>query len=327
MNIVKAVSVVLASAALLAVSIPADAKRLGGGKNTGKQTNSIQRDSTPASPAATPAAGTAAQQTGAASAMAAKPAAAAAATSTRSKWMGPIAGLAAGLGLAALASHFGFGEALANGLMIALLVMVVLGVIGFIMAKRRAAQNGAMRPAYAGNAGNTSVPSAFTPASQETPNMQRTGFSGIGSGLGGVGGAAGAAGAFTGTNPSATPDVPAGFEVESFLRNAKVYFLRLQAANDARNLNDIQEFTTPEMYGELAMDINERTGTQRTDVTDLVASFMGIERHATQFVAGVKYTGKVSEAGEAPQPFTEAWVLVKPLDGGGWLLAGIEQLN
>lgn len=327
MNIVKVVSVVLASAALLAVSIPADAKRLGGGKNTGKQSNSIQRDSTPASPAATPAAGTAAQQTGAASAMAAKPAAAAAAASTRSKWMGPIAGLAAGLGLMALASHFGFGEALANGMMIALLVMVVLGVIGFIMAKRRAAQNGGMRPAYASaSAGNQSTPSAFTPASQESPNMQRTGFSGIGAGLGGAG-AVGAAGAFTGTNPSATPDVPAGFEVDSFLRNAKVYFLRLQAANDARNLNDIQEFTTPEMYGELAMDINERTGTQRTDVTDLVASFMGIERHANQFVAGVKYTGKVSEAGEAPQPFTEAWVLVKPLEGGGWLLAGIEQLN
>ena len=50
-----------------------------------------------------------------------------------------MAGIAAGLGLAALASHFGFGDELASMLMIGLLVMGVLMVIGFIMRKRAAA--------------------------------------------------------------------------------------------------------------------------------------------------------------------------------------------
>ena len=44
-----------------------------------------------------------------------------------------LAGLAAGLGLAALASHFGFGEQLANMMMIGLLIMVVMVVMVVIV--------------------------------------------------------------------------------------------------------------------------------------------------------------------------------------------------
>ena len=59
-------------------------------------------------------------------------------------WMGPLAGLAAGLGLAALASHLGFGEELASMLMIGLLVMAVLVVIGLVMRRRTAAHESVM---------------------------------------------------------------------------------------------------------------------------------------------------------------------------------------
>lgn len=50
--------------------------------------------------------------------------------------MGPVAGLAAGLGLAALASHFGFGEELASFMMMALLAVVVMAAVGFFLRKR-----------------------------------------------------------------------------------------------------------------------------------------------------------------------------------------------
>ena len=92
----------------------AEAKRLGGGKSAG-----MQRQATPA-PAAP--AGMAAAPT-----KAAKPAtpapAAAAPTATppkqgMSRFLGPLAGLAAGLGIAALLSHFGLGEAAASFLKI-----------------------------------------------------------------------------------------------------------------------------------------------------------------------------------------------------------------
>ena len=53
-------------------------------------------------------------------------------------------------------------------------------------------------------------------------------------------------------------DVPAGFDTEAFVRNAKVYFVRLQDAWDRGNSNDIREFTTPEMFAEVKLDIDAR---------------------------------------------------------------------
>jgi predicted lipid-binding transport protein (Tim44 family) len=52
--------------------------------------------------------------------------------------------------------------------------------------------------------------------------------------------------------------IPADFDVAGFTRNAKVNFIRLQAASDTGNLNDIREFTTPEMFAELKMELAER---------------------------------------------------------------------
>jgi len=112
------------------------AKRLGGGKSFG-----VQRQMTP--PPKSPTAAPAQNPSAAASTAAAAPAAAAAQAPKRS-WMGPLAGLAAGLGLAALASHFGFGGELASMLMIGLLVMAVIAVIGFFMRKRSVGQSPAM---------------------------------------------------------------------------------------------------------------------------------------------------------------------------------------
>ena len=66
----------------------------------------------------------------------------------RNRWLGPIAGLAAGLGIAALLSHFGLGEAfagaMANMIIIALIVMVAVMLFRFIMRKR-AAQSAGVR--------------------------------------------------------------------------------------------------------------------------------------------------------------------------------------
>ena len=53
----------------------------------------------------------------------------------------------------------------------------------------------------------------------------------------------------------AAPVVPAGFDSDAFVRNAKVYFVRLQAAWDVGNIADIREFTTPEMFAEVKVDL------------------------------------------------------------------------
>ncbi len=327
MNMLKIVSVGLISLALTATAFDADARRLGSGKNSGKQQSTMQRDSTPA-PAAAPSSPAAAAKPAAAAA-----APAAAAASSRSKWLGPIAGIAAGLGLAALASHLGFGAAFGNIMLMMLVGLVVLGAVGWFMARRRA------KGGMASSMGNNGQFAGAAPGGYSAPNAdsipesttQRTslgnsggGFSGIGSGSG-----SGSQTNFDAAAPVAVPELPAGFEIDSFLRNAKVYFLRLQAANDAGNVADIREFTTPEMFAELSLDIQDRKGAkQHTEVNSVDTQFMGIETQGAQYVAGVKYTGLISEDGAAPTSFKEAWVLVKPVDGSsGWLLAGIEQVQ
>jgi predicted lipid-binding transport protein (Tim44 family) len=124
--------------------------------------------------------------------------------------------------------------------------------------------------------------------------------------------------------------VPADFDVESFLRNAKSYFIRLQAAWDRGDVNDIREFTTPEMFAELKMQLQERgAAPAHIDVVSLDAELLGIEKVGDEYLASVKFSGLIKESENAPpEPFTEVWNLIKPISGqGGWVLAGIQQLS
>ena len=216
--------------------------------------------------------------------------------------MGPLAGLAAGIGLAALASHFGFGAELANFMMMALLAMVVLAVVGFFLRKKAAAQgNAGMQYAGAGAPYGGNAPQReFTPAGGSAAPLA-----------------------------AAAANIPADFDTEGFVRNAKVNFIRLQAANDAGNLDDIREFTSPEMFAEIKMGIDERKGAkQTTDVAQLNAEVIDVTEEANRYIVSVRFTGLISENKAAAEPFDEIWHMTKPADGSrGWVLAGIQQVQ
>jgi predicted lipid-binding transport protein (Tim44 family) len=126
------------------------------------------------------------------------------------------------------------------------------------------------------------------------------------------------------------PSVPANFDTDAFLRNAKVYFVRLQAAWDAGNMDDIREFTTPEMFAEVRVDLASR-GAQanQTDVVQLNADLLGVEERDNEYFASVRFQGLIREsAGSAAEPFVEVWNLSKSrVTSDGWLLAGIQQVN
>ena len=293
-------------AAVLALGIglgtgDAEAKRLGGAKSSG-----MQRQMDAPKPATPP---TAAPAPAATPGAAVAPAAAAqAAAKPRPSWMGPVAGLAAGLGLAALASHFGFGEELASMLMIGLLVMAVVVVVGMIMRKRAIAQ----QPALA-NAGGMRYQAHEPVAASRGYDVSMP-----------------AGGRSDGNTAASGANIPADFDVAGFVRNAKVHFIRLQAANDTGNLDDIREFTTPEMFAELKMDLSERgNASQETDVVSVEADVIDVVEEATRYVASVRFTGQIrEEANGSATPFDEVWHLVKSRSGqGGWLLAGIQQFH
>jgi predicted lipid-binding transport protein (Tim44 family) len=287
------------------VAFDAQAKRLGGGKSSG-----MQRQTTTA-PANPPAGSgnvqsTPGQAAPVAGSTAAAPAPAAAAAPKRG-WMGPVAGLAAGLGLAALASHLGFGEAVANMMMIGLLVMAVLLVIGFVMRKRAATQGATLA-----GAGGTEYRSA---ASVAPPGRSQIG-SRIGAGLGSSG-----AGTQTGA-------IPADFDTAAFARNAKTQFSALQAANDARDLDRLREYLTPEMFDLVREEISERgNAPQQTQVFGLEAQVLAVVEEGGRYVASVRFIGSVRDQHAAvPEDLDEIWHLTKPRTGlGGWVIAGIQQ--
>jgi len=121
--------------------------------------------------------------------------------------------------------------------------------------------------------------------------------------------------------------LPAGFDEDAFVREAKINFIRLQAANDAGNVDDLRVFTTPELFAELRMQLAERgASTSKTDVVKLDAEVIECAEENNQLIVSVRFNGLITEDNAVAEPFDETWHLVKPASGtGGWLGAGIQQ--
>lgn len=280
----------------LGLAIPdAEAKRLGGGTSKGMQRESVtpkqatppatQPAATPQTPAATPPA--------------------------KRNWLGPLGGLAAGLGIAALLSHFGLGEGMADILMILLLLMAAVFVIRILRRKALPDRGPLSEPMqYAGVGGPGMSPAKetiFQPPSAPATVAQASP-----------------------QTHSAPRAIPGGFDQEAFLRVAKLNFVRLQAANDVGNLDDIREFTTPEMFAEISIDFAARHGSpQATDVVTVDAELLEVIEEPTRYIASIRFQGMIREEKDvAAQAFDEVWNLVKPVSGErGWAVAGIQQLN
>jgi len=293
----------------------ADAARLGGGKSVGKQSSNVtQREAvkpnSPAAPAAAPA------------------------VAPKKPWGAMLGGLAAGLGLAWLASSLGLGGAMGNILMFAMLALVAFVVIGFVMRKMRGGGSGQGQTPFAmQGAGSATTPRSYSPenvgndASARPWERNSTAFdaskttatgSMIGSGLGG----------------SQSWGVPAGFDADGFLNACKANFLTLQDAWDKSDINNLRAMMTDDMLSEIKTQLAEReshtgAGLNKTDVQMLEAKLLGIEELADVYMASVEFSGMIREdASAGASPFREVWNMTKPRNGtGGWLVAGVQALQ
>ncbi|MEY3613906.1 MAG: hypothetical protein RJB14_3628 [Pseudomonadota bacterium] len=313
------------------------ARRMGGGKSFGQQSNQVtKRDAAPQTPAA-PA-------QNAAPTNAAKPAAApATAAASKKPWGAMLGGLAAGLGLAWLANSLGLGEAFGNILMVLLIGVAVMAVIGMIMRARRggASQMGGNSGlAYQGAGASAENPATFK---QYSPNnvgndasarpweSQNTRFDSsaatastgslIGSGIG------------AGLSGSQTWGIPAGFDVDGFVAAAKRNFVTLQDAWDRSDINALRAMMTDAMVVEIRNQLSEREAQfpgqpNKTEVVMLDAQLLGIEEQADAYLASVEFNGMIREdADSGPSPFREVWNMSKSKQGGGWLVAGVQALQ
>jgi len=305
-NRLMAVAVVLAGVGMVSAPMDVEAKRLGGGRASG-----MQRQMPPRQPSAAP------NQTANPGQQAAAPAPATpttpAAQPGRRSWLGPIAGIAAGLGIAALMSHFGMGEAFGQFMTLALLAMVAMFAISWVMRRFSGGGAGAQGSRLAGAGAPYQPPQ---PPYQPQQPMQRE--------------AQQPALAPVGTSAGDLAQVPAGFDMAGFVRTAKMIFIRMQAANDAGNVEDLRKFTTPQLFASLRLDLQERgAAPNQTDVMQLDAEVVDTAKEDGQWIVTVRFHGLIREEVNAgAQPFNELWHLVKPQDeSSDWAIAGITPID
>lgn len=251
----------------------AQAKRFGGGRSFGVSRSASSFSS--ARPASSPMSG-------------------AAAASNRSKWLGPLAGLAAGGLLASLFMGNGFASGMMSWLLVAGVIMLLLNLLrSFSRGSMQAPRSQAPHQMYHQNMSSSAAPTF--------------GFNQAASGQSSL--------------------APANFDEEDFLRKAKVQFIRLQAAYDQKNLDDISMFTSPDVFAEVKLQLQERGEKQNvTDVVTLNAKLLDITSEYQTMVASVNFTGLIKE--EVNQPalsLDEIWHFQKPATGGTWSVTGIQQ--
>ncbi|MBX3639191.1 MAG: Tim44 domain-containing protein [Nitrosomonas sp.] len=231
---------------------------------------------------------------------------AAAPASGGSKWGGALAGLAAGGLLAAL---FMGGAFEGINMMDILMLILIVGVIFFIirmMRKPRAVDH--ERPIQYSGVNTSTRDNIAQPPSSQTAGATTTS-----------------------TADSHQSNIPSDFKVEPFLRNAKISFIRLQAAYDIGDINDIREYTTPAMLAEISMQIRERDNMQqKSEVMFLDANLLDVETNNDSAIASVRFTGQMKTLPDGePEAFDEVWHVEKNLNDPDsvWLLAGIQQVS
>ena len=249
-------------------------------------------------------------------------------------WGAMLGGLAAGLGLAWLASSLGMGEGFGQILMYGLIALAAFMAFKWFMRSRSAAAPTSNAPfAFQGagnvplsdtqayrpeNVGNDASARPWERNSMAFEAPKQAGGSVIGSALMG----------------SQNWGVPVGFDTDGFLKAAKANFVTLQAAWDRSDISALRAMMTDSMLLEIQSQLAERethTGgsVNMTDVVVVDATLLGIEELPTEYLASVEFSGMIREdASAGPNPFREVWNMTKPKSGGnGWLVAGVQALQ
>ena len=275
----KLIAILLVSVMAFASASAEASKRMGGGKSVGQQSSNVtNKQAAPPAQATPPPA----------------------APAPRAPWGAMLGGLAAGLGLAWLASSLGLGAAFGNILMALLIGVAVMTAIGWFMRKRMMASSPAL--VY-------QAPETGTVVDQPA---RFQGGSIIGSVL---------------ATTTTAWTIPAGFDVVSFESAAKQNFILLQSAWDRADTTTLGNMMTDAMLKEIQQQLASRDVTQeyRTAVISLAVKMLGIEETESNYMASVEFTGTIQDTiGAEAEAFEEVWNMTKSKSAGGWLLAGIQ---
>ena len=309
---------IIVAFSLLSVSHVAEAKRFGGGGSFGFQKKVAPKNYNPPS-----------KQTAPAAAPASKPAATStangAAKSGASKWLGPLAGIAAGGLLAAMLFGDGFeGLQLFDILLFALIAFVLFKLLTRrVASQQQAAYEGMHRqesPAYRNADTDSSVQTRQskpeTPAYQ--PEAQGSIFGanledGLGQGVS--------------SNANYFNEIPSWFDEAQFVEGAKSHFITLQKAWDEVDLSEIKSYCTESLYSALELELQGvKPGDNQTRVDELNAEVAAIAVDGEFLVVSIRFTGFIEEDAHGAHAFNEIWHIRRLAnDEGNWRVAGIQQ--
>jgi predicted lipid-binding transport protein (Tim44 family) len=321
----------LAAFAVLTLTLNgiADARRMGGGGNFGAQRSvplqkAAPAPAAPAGNAASPSSPPPSQPAAPASASAPKAPPAAApgtAPSGTSRWLGPIAGIAAGLGLAALMSHLGLSEGFGTILLLGLVIFAGFFVLRMFLGRRQTS-GAPLQYSGAAASANSSAPSAFTPSAPSAPSWRIPSTSELAA-------QSGSASATEALAVGATrKTLPQGFDAAAFATEAKRKYIEIQRSYDDADRAALSSVMTADMATEIGRELDKRGLHHPTEIVTLDADVLDVSTEEDKYWISVRFTGQVKEDGEPlPHSIDEVWNLTKPVKGGsGWLLAGISQV-
>lgn len=230
-----------------------------------------------------------------------------------SRWLGPLAGLAAGGLLAAML----FGDGFEN---IQIMDMLIFGLIAFLLFKlfasrrRQAAEATADHADAAGAMHRTSQSEASVQHFQAQAPTQSSftpgneGGSIIGSALS--------------EQAEHVSAAPSWFDEQSFLEAAKHNFVEVQKAWDKGDLAEIQSYCSPELFEQLRTHVQPNVN--HTEVDTLYAEIADMAVEGDDFIISIRFSGFIKEEGNL-HAFNEIWHLRRPADGSGnWEIMGIQ---
>jgi predicted lipid-binding transport protein (Tim44 family) len=259
--------------------------------------------------------------------------------SPMSRWLGPLAGFAIGGLIASLFMGHGLGSGILSWLLVGALIY---GVILMFRLFRGQMQP---RPQYyrPGNGNRPENAHRFAGYSANDFTQAQQAFSGSHQSSHGnkaydntyTSQDSYAYSAYSGASAAANNSYPLGFDAPAFLRDAKLQFIRLQAAYDQKNLSDIREFTSPQVFAEIQLQLQERGDAEnKTHVISLEAELLDVENQA-QFISGtemqtmlatVRFKGMIQEDAQQPAAaVNEIWHFKKEVASARWIVAGVQQ--
>lgn len=126
------------------------------------------------------------------------------------------------------------------------------------------------------------------------------------------------------------PVMPAGVDEREFLDGAKALYTRLQNSWDRRDLDDIRQFTSPEVLAEITRQASQDPTPGRTEILMLEARVLEARTVNGETVISVLFDAMLREDGPMAQAeqIREVWHIRRDENAVSprWILEGIQQL-